>query len=81
MPSEMSRLLPIPLEIRAAFCHNADKKGKRAEMRYDSNLNKVVFTREYLEGNGMFEDCMKEMVALFSDGDCERRAERNGGLV
>lgn len=50
-------------------------------MRYDSNLNKVVLTREYLEGNGMFEDCMKEMDALFSDGDCDRRAERNGGLV
>lgn len=36
-------------------------------MRYDSDLNKVVFTREYLEGNGMFEDCMKEMDALFSE--------------
>ena len=36
-------------------------------MRYDKSLNKVVFTREFLEGNALREECLAEMDILFGD--------------
>lgn len=36
-------------------------------MRYDKRLNKVVFTREFLEGNDLREECLAEMDILFGD--------------
>lgn len=55
------------IEIGQPFWHILGEKGNGLKMRYDILLDKVVFTREYTDGNAMYRDCMEEMDALFSD--------------